>query len=246
MPGALLIAALLVIAWNALRSARRYARFRALVETQDRQRAVTRWAAIGFLQWFAMPLAGLALLGRIDALWVFPPEFEPVALADSARQGLCYLAMFAGGLAVCVAIGRGVRRLRKRKPMGQPKAARMPDIAAILPRNAAEGRRVALLTANAGLSEEVCFRLYLPLLIVLAGGNALAAFVLAGLVFGMMHRYQGWVGVISTTVVGTILTLTYLTSRGLALPIVMHLAVNATNLVVLPARRGWKPVPGSD
>lgn len=246
MPWALLIAALLVIAWNALRSARVYARFRSLDETRDRQRAMTRWAAVGFLRWFAMPVVGLALIGRIDALWVFPPEFESVALADSAARGLSYLALFAGWLALCAAIGVGVRRLRKRKPAARPKAARMPDIAAILPRNAAEGRRVALLTANAGISEEVCFRLYLPLLIALTGGNALAAFVLAGLVFGMMHRYQGWTGVISTTVVGAILTLTYLTSRGLALPIVMHLAVNATNLVVLPARRGWKPIAASD
>ncbi len=55
---------------------------------------------------------------------------------------------------------------------------------------------MALLGASAGVVEEVFFRLYLPLLLVMAGMSAMAAFAAAVLPFALLHRYQGWIGVI--------------------------------------------------
>lgn len=238
MVWALLAAALLAIAWLIRNDGKSHARFKALAETRDRQRAVLRWARTAFLFWFAMPLAGLALLGRVQAIWTFPEEFASLALAEDARQGMAFALFYAGCLLGGAFLGVFIRRvILERKPSA---AARVPDIVPIMPRNAAEARCVALLTLNAGIAEEIFFRLYLPLLIVLAGGGPLLAFAVAALLFGLLHRYQGWVGVIATTLLGLVFTLTYLLSFGLILPMVLHLALNATNVLLRPALRGWR------
>ncbi|MEZ0242260.1 MAG: CPBP family intramembrane glutamic endopeptidase [Sphingomonas sp.] len=231
--------ALIAVARIVRDDGKSYARFKTLTETRDRQRAMLRWTGVAFLSWLVIPLAGLALLGRVEALWNFPQEFE---LGDAAREWIEFGSLYAAALVLGAVLGVLIRwHVLKRPPRVLPRAAsRVPDIVPMMPRNAAEARCVALLTLNAGVSEEVFFRLYLPLLIVLAGGGALLAFVAAGLLFGLLHRYQGWAGVIGTTVLGVVFTLAYLLSLGLAVPILLHLALNATNLLVRPALRGWR------
>ena len=108
------------------------------------------------------------------------------------------------------------------------------DIEPLMPRNAAETLWTGLLSLNAGVGEELFFRLTLPLLIALATGNALAGLAGAGLVFGLAHVYQGWVGVAATTVVGFVFTGLYLWSGGLAAPMAAHAGLDLMALVVRP------------
>ncbi|NML07635.1 CPBP family intramembrane metalloprotease [Sphingomonas sp. G-3-2-10] len=108
------------------------------------------------------------------------------------------------------------------------------DVEALLPRNGRETLCGALLSLNAGATEELFFRLYLPLLLVLAGLNPVAAFVVAAIVFGLVHLYQGAAGVLATGVLGAALTLAYLLSGSLALPILLHVAIDLNALVVRP------------
>ena len=75
-----------------------------------------------------------------------------------------------------------------------------------MPRNGAETVWTGLLSINAGIGEELFFRLALPLLIVLVTGNVIAAFAVAAIVFGLVHVYQGWVGVLATTFLGVVFT----------------------------------------
>ncbi|AJP74615.1 hypothetical protein TS85_17815 [Sphingomonas hengshuiensis] len=105
----------------------------------------------------------------------------------------------------------------------------------MVPRNRAEALRVALLGANAAVSEELFFRLYLPLLAALVGAAPWLAFLLSTLLFGAMHRYQGALGVVLTTLLGALFAFAALASGGLAVPILLHLLVNLNGLILRPA-----------
>jgi membrane protease YdiL (CAAX protease family) len=230
---ALLLAAALAACAHFVRNdARVFARFKTIADTQVRQRVFLRWTAKAFGYFLGMPLIGLALLGRVDALWILPAEFAPAAVAMPEIGGMS--AGFVGGLVGAVLAGGaigGVLASRKRAPARPRKAL---DIDAMLPRNRAEALRVALLGANAALTEEICFRLYLPLLFVLLGTGPWIAFGAAILIFGAMHRYQGWLGVVLTGLLGAMFAFAYLASGGLALPILLHLLLNLNGLILRP------------
>jgi len=87
----------------------------------------------------------------------------------------------------------------------------------------------------AGVTEEPFFRLLLPLLIAIVTGSAAAGFVLSLILFGAMHRYQGWRGMIATTVFGGVMTGVYLVSGALWLVIALHVLIDLNGLVLWPA-----------
>ncbi len=233
----LLAALLLAVAIGACahfvrHDTRVFTRFKTVDETRTRQRTFLRWTLHAAVYFLGMPLIGLALLGRIDALWRFPAEFVPVAtempeIGDMSPGffGTLVGAVFAGGL-----LG-GVLASRRRKPAKPRKAI---DIDAMIPRNRAETLRVALLGANAALTEEICFRLYVPLLFAVLGVAPWIGFAASVLLFGAMHRYQGWLGVVLTGLLGMMFAFAYLASSGLALPILLHLLLNWNGLILRP------------
>jgi membrane protease YdiL (CAAX protease family) len=103
-----------------------------------------------------------------------------------------------------------------------------------MPRNRPEMVHAAMLSVAAGITEELAFRLYLPLLIALITGNALLAFAVAALLFGAMHLYQGWKGVAATMVVGLVMTAVYLMTGALWLAMLLHALIDLNGLVVRP------------
>lgn len=196
-----------------------------------RQRLLRRWTLHAVLAFLVMPLAGLALLGRLDALWRFPAEFAalgpelPILPSFAFKSaGVLVLAVVAGG-----AIGGLLIAHRRRAGR-----AGAPHIDAMTPRNRSETLYVALLAGNAAISEEVLFRLYLPLLLVLLGAPPLLAFAAVTLLFGLMHRYQGWLGVTLTTMLGAAFGFAYCAGMGLGWPILVHLLLNLNALLLRP------------
>lgn len=234
----ILLAALLAgLAWFVRNDGAEYAAFKALTDTRDRQRAFRRWVARSLLGFGAGALLVLVLLGRLDALWRLPPEFEPLVRAvrsglgqDGGGAGIVAAlsaALIAGGLlGTLLAIRRG--KGRRSAPVG------IGDIEPLLPRNREERRWTALLAANAGPAEELFFRLLLPLVIALATGEALLAFVAAAAIFGAVHFYQGPAGAVGTAVAGLVFTALYLGSGSLLVPIVMHSLMNLNALWLRP------------
>ena len=109
------------------------------------------------------------------------------------------------------------------------------DIAALLPRNRPELGWGAALSINAGLVEEALFRLALPALLVIVTGEPVSAFVLAALVFGALHAYQGWIGVVATGVGGLLFTALYVVSGSIGLAMLVHALLDLRTLVVIPA-----------
>ena len=237
----LLLVALAGVAVLVARDRAAYRRFKAIEDTAARQRLFRRWIVVSFALFAGYTLVSLAVLGRLDALVDLPAAFLPAWLwFGGAAPSADDLGPFAMGAAiglvtvgVAVFIGRWRRRGKPRRP-----DRLIGDIAPLLPRNRAELAHVAVLSINAGLSEELFFRLLLPLLFVLLIGNVWIAFALATIVFGLAHAYQGWVGVIATTVVGAALAFFYLLSGNLWLAVAVHALIDLGGLVVRPVLSG--------
>ena len=202
------------------------------VRPKDRARnrdAMYRAWVMRALAAFMLPvLASLTLLGGWSALTGLPTVFLPVrdSLPGFAPGDIVTGALGGTLLGLCVAAWRARTGGR---PIGRS--------GALMPRDRRElpwGVAVAIV---AGATEEPFFRLLLPLLITLATGNAWAGFGLATLIFGAMHRYQGWRGMIATTLFGAVMAWVYLASGALWLVVLLHLLVDLNGLVIWPALR---------
>jgi uncharacterized protein len=232
---ALLLAAGAILAYFVRDDIAEFARFKALTSSAARQRRYLVWAAKAFALFVGSALAGMALLGRLGAIATMPPEFAPaIAAMPKIDVSAAELPMLAG-MMIGAVIGGGVLGGLLARRNKDARAAMLGDVEALLPRNGAETACGALLSLNAGITEELFFRLYLPLLLVLAGVPALAAFVIAAIVFGLAHLYQGAVGVLATGALGGALTLAYLLSGSLVLPMVLHVAIDLNALVIRPS-----------
>ena len=188
------------------------------------------------LHFALVTLVGLATLGRLDALARLPAEFGSVrAAAIDLVGGTMPLDLLAwstlGGLAVGGVIAGLVERWRGR-------TVTLGDVESVLPTTRAELGWGALLSVSAGVTEELFFRLLLPLLLLLCGVPGVAAVTLACVLFGAAHRYQGALGMIATALVGAVLTLAYLLSGSLVAAVLLHVAIDFNALVVRPLLSG--------
>jgi membrane protease YdiL (CAAX protease family) len=91
----------------------------------------------------------------------------------------------------------------------------------ILPKSPAELRWFYAVAVTAGICEEVLYRGFL---VAYLGGIAgpWPAVGLAALVFGFGHVYQGWRGMLATTLVGLLLGGLFLLTGSLLVPMVLH------------------------
>lgn len=232
LPLSLLVAALALLGWFVRNDRAEYEAFKMLTRTEDRQRAFRRWATKSFLLFWGAALVALALIGRVDGLLRLPPEFALLRTHlpggfDAGATPFAIGGVVAGGL-----IGATVATLLSRGRNSKPKV--LGDIEPLLPRNADERRWTALLAVNAAVGEELFFRLMLPLLIALVTGSAVAAFVAAGLIFGLAHFYQGWAGILATTLAGFFFAALYVASGMLWIAILLHALMNLNSLWLRP------------
>ncbi|MBB4086188.1 CPBP family intramembrane glutamic endopeptidase [Sphingomonas carotinifaciens] len=187
-----------------------------------------RWLIRAPLAMLVPALVALAALGRLDALWRFPPEFMGLRALlpamEASAVAIGSLAGVTGGLAI-IAL-----RARFGRPLPAALRRMMP----------APGERgwAALVAAMAGVVEEPLYRLVLPLLVTMLGGSALAGFAAASIVFARAHRYQGIRGMALSGSFGLVLAGLYVLSGQLWLVVVLHALNNAGALVVWPAVAG--------
>lgn len=214
-----------------------YAAFKLLTETRDRQKRYRVWLLKSLVVLLGTSLLGLALLGRLPALKALPPEFDGLAhalrsmVAPQELPSRGFLFGFGGALIGGMLAGIAISKL----PGRGKKATVIGDIEPLMPRNWAETLHTFLMSLNAGLSEELFFRLLLPLLLTLVLGNALLAFVLASVVFGAVHAYQGWVGVLATTVLGAAFGALYLWTGNIWIAAAGHALLDTVGLVIRPS-----------
>lgn len=240
----LAIGLLTLFAVRAVRKDRReFARFRRYRSTARRQQMMRRWLIES-----AVLFGGSAVLVLLLTWPVIAPLLSaaqavpPVAwLRDALAGGLAIGLLIGAGLGLVLLTWIGVRSARR-----EGGVIMLGEIAALLPRNRPELGWGAALSVNAGIVEELLFRLALPALLVVVTGEPVSAFLIAALVFGALHAYQGWVGVLATSVVGLLFTLLYVASGSIALAMIVHALFDLRTLVVIPvAVYRVHTVPGS-
>jgi membrane protease YdiL (CAAX protease family) len=236
----LLAACLGGLAWFLRNDIAEYAAFKLLTQTADRQRRYQRWLLKSFLLFVCGALACLAILRRLHAIAVLPPEFAALshrlrAVLGNAQLPRGEVAGLVGGMLAGMLGGMFLLVLLMRRSKGKVKVKKIGDIDALMPRNAAETLWMALISVNAGLGEELFFRLLLPLLLTLTTGSALLACLLATLIFGLVHMYQGIAGVLATSILGLAFMVLYLWTGTLWIAMLAHAILDIVGVTVRPA-----------
>ena len=77
-----------------------------------------------------------------------------------------------------------------------------PLLAQLLPRTGKEKGLFVLLSLSAGFGEEVAYRGFLIPALTLVFGSVWAGALLSSAVFGLLHAYQGWLGMVRTALLG--------------------------------------------
>ena len=133
------------------------------------------------------------------------------------------LALLAAGLGIIVVFRQIAVVLR----LGDS-----PLLRALLPQTADERRVFAVLSVAAGVGEEVAYRGYaIPVLVPVLG--PVGALLLTSVVFGVLHTYQGALGVLRTTVMAAVLAGGFLLSGSLLPVIVAHVLIDMLAGLVL-------------
>jgi membrane protease YdiL (CAAX protease family) len=110
---------------------------------------------------------------------------------------------------------------------------------AILPISRVERWWFAGVGVGAGISEELVFRgfLFYYVWFYLPGLGPWARLMVVSAAFGFAHLYQGWRGVLATTVAGLTFGLLYYGSGSLLVPAIVHAAVDLRILAILTPKR---------
>lgn len=241
---ALLLVVVTVLVWRALtREKREYSRFKRLRTTKARQKVYSRWLLESALLFGGLSAAVLL------ASWPFVPlalrdarEWAPLAwLVEQTSSGpgaiiaAIALAVFVAVLVVPIIVLRN----------SVDEVPAVGDVQALLPRTRGELRYGAALSVNAGIVEELLFRLAMPALLFGIIGDGLVAFALSTVLFGFLHLYQGPTGVIVTIVLGALFALIYLVTGSILWPIVIHALVDLRSFVLIPIALGkvWAKRP---
>jgi len=235
---ALLLVVLGLLVWRAAtRSRDTFRRFKRLTSTRARQRVYGRW-----LLESALVMGGLAAAVLLAAF----PQVPRVLAGTQGWGPVASVREFLGtpgGTAVSavavviVAAALIAPVLLLRRTVGDGGVDAIPavgDIRSLLPRSRAELKYGAGLGLSAGIFEELLFRLGLPALILGITGLGPLSFAIAALVFGMLHLYQGPLGILFATLLRLVFAALYVLTGSIAAPIVLHALVDLRTLVLIP------------
>ena len=108
------------------------------------------------------------------------------------------------------------------------------DIEALLPRTKNEKLWFILVAVSAGVCEELIFRGYGLRLFESIGFNGIPLLIVTAIVFGLVHIYQGFLGVVSTAITGALFTLIYIQTGSLWWSILAHIIIDLRVLLIVP------------
>lgn len=209
---------------------REYQRFKRFRETVQRQAMFRRWLRESFFTFGGVSVAVLLLAGS----YVGPllAELQAWTSVRGIRSFMAQNLWILGVVVVAVVLltWLGVRAARR----DDEGIMAVGDIQSMLPRNRQELRLGALLSLNAGVVEELAFRLAIPALVFGASSSAIAAVVFSALLFGALHLYQGVVGIVGTTIVGIVMMGAYAVTGSIVAPMILHAIVDLRSLVLIP------------
>ena len=236
-----------LLAWRAAtRSRDTYRRFKRLTSTRARKKVYGRWL-----------LESILVMGGLGAavLLAAVPYVLPVLTGTQNWAPIAAVREFlgtAGGVVVSVvaviivAAALIAPVLLLRRSVGDGGVDAIPavgDIRALLPRVRGELKYGVGLGLSAGIFEELLFRLGIPALIFGIIGLGPLSFAIAAVIFGMLHLYQGPLGILFATLLGLVFAALYVLTGSIVAPIVLHALVDLRSLVLIPIAVGgvWRP-----
>jgi uncharacterized protein len=253
---ALLLISLTIVAYDLTKGAADYKAFKRFEDTDRRQRMLRNWLVQSLVLYGVAGLSGLALLNQLGVLSQVPDPFrsvlrlrsmlgtsEPTAAADQHESWLSLTSILIVGFVAGITVTAVTLMVRRRLSAnaGSSPPPRAGDFTALIPRNSAERRWAFLLSLNAGLSEEIFFRAWLPVLLYALCHNAIVSLTIAAILFGAMHAYQGLKGVLATTVLGAAFTYIYVSSGQIWIAMILHALIDLNSLIVQPMLTAQTP-----
>jgi membrane protease YdiL (CAAX protease family) len=235
---AIVAAAAFLVGHQVWQDSRQYPRFKAMTETVQRQAMLRYWLADNFIRYGVLGVVGLLLLSRQDALIALPAavaaERDNLAASVGLGPGFVVQAGYiVAGVVTAWTLLTGVLPF-----MMKIKVVAIGDVVAMMPRNAAELGWTGALAVNAGISEEIFFRLTVTLALYAATGNVLIAVAMASVLFCTVHVYQGVVGAAAAVLFGLLMTYIWLSTGQIWLAIGLHALMDLRGLVAIPIAMG--------
>jgi membrane protease YdiL (CAAX protease family) len=169
-------------------------------------------------------LRGWIAVAAVAALWLFEKR-APAALG----LGDPFDDLIGLGAVIGLLIVGATAQFRLARTMTPNRRARMRSqmrTIKILPRSTTELVVFLGVSLTAGVWEELVYRGFLFWFLMPYAGLA-GAVVLSTLVFGIGHAYQGWRGVLTTTVLGLLFAIGYAASRSLWWLMAIHALIDA-------------------
>jgi len=234
-----LVVAVLLVVRAANRDRTEYRRFKRLKTTRERQFVLGKWLRESFLihgglaasvllaSWNLLVPASRSALSWPPMLWLHDHVSGDFGL------GLGIGAAVAVGLVLVIPVFLLRRQVNELPAIG--------DVGALLPRTRGELKYGAGLSVNAGIVEELLFRLGMPALLFGITGNGALSFLIAAVLFGMLHIYQKVWGVLGAVILGLVFSVLYLLTGSIWVVIIVHALVDLRSLVLLPivAQNVW-------
>lgn len=123
---------------------------------------------------------------------------------------------------------------------------RLLAIKQLLPHTPRERILWLLVSITAGICEEIIFRGFLPWYFFQAGAfiglqiTFLVTMIFSTILFGFVHLYQGWRGMLGVTLLGAFFAYCYAFTGSLILSIIMHILLDARLVFLAPVLLKWE------
>lgn len=200
-------------------------RFRSLLSAVDAGTTNARTRAyreVILQKWVLTALIGFAwvALGRSASSLGLVPSVSPLAVAGYILTGVAIGALLMYPRSV----------LRSEQALDRTRTS-LASVRTFIPHTASEKRWFDLMSVTAGITEEVIYRgfLFAYLAAWLSGAPAAVIIVLAALVFGLGHLYQGAGGIVKAGLMGVIFGVLYWMTGSLWASMLLHIVVDLTS-----------------
>lgn len=213
-----------------------YKKFKTLKDTEKRQHYYKRWIWEPWVLFGLVSVITLVVLG--EAKYIFRPITHMSVVSKSADSSD---NSFVIGLVIGLIAAACILYIRVRRSLKHKIAVGNTD--ALMPRNIPERKLAAHLALASGVGEELFFRAAIPAVMYGISHNATLAFGVSIVLFGLMHIYQGWRGVLATGLAGWVFIKAFTISGTIAAPMALHVLIDTWGLVVVPyvlSRKGTR------
>lgn len=243
----ILLLLLILSLYNSKKDSKKYNVFKSLIRSIDRQGMFKKMVLESFLIYGCLGLITLIVLNQFSALTNFP-EFlleysnylksfalnskEEITIIKVLKVALIYLIPFI--LLATTLLNLILTYVYHKKNIQENSDVSSNEINHLLPQNSKERFWISLMSINAGFSEEIFFRLLLPVLFYNLFESPIISILLPSIWFGLVHSYQGLNGIITTFIAGLMLFYIYLLTQNIWITILVHIILDLNGLVITP------------